>query len=151
VSSKWWLPKLVNASSHFTRGTQALERGDFETAVKELEEAVRLEPKMSRYHNNLAFAHFQLKNEPKGWFHMRQAVLIDPANQQAAASFESYWAHLERRAKVRIGAPASEVLSALGQPDLSNESETESLYIWGLKLVRVHRGAVLSIENVLKQ
>jgi len=106
---------------------------------------------MSRYHNNLAFAHFQLKNEPKGWFHMRQAVLIDPGNDQAVASFESYWAHLERSGKVRVGAAASEVFSALGGPDLSNEGEVEKLYIWGLKLVRVDAGVVTAVESVLKQ
>lgn len=149
--SKWWLPKLVNASAHFTRGTRALEQGDFKTAVAELDEAVRLEPKMSRYHNNLAFAHFQLKNEPQGWFHMRQAVLIDPGNPQAVASFDSYWAHLERSGRVQVGAAFPVVYSALGQPDLSNEGPDEQLYIWGLKLVRVREGVVAAIENALQR
>lgn len=140
----------VASSPHFTRGTQALERGDYQTAVNELNEAVQLEPGVSRYHNNLSFAYFKLKNEQKGWFHLRQAVLLDTNNRRAAASFESYWTHLERGGKVRVGALEKDILASLDEPDITLKSEPETSYIWGYKRVRVKGATVVSIENWVK-
>lgn len=140
----------VESSAHFTRGTEALERSDYQTAVNELTEAVRLEPRFSRYHTNLSYAHFKLNDVKKGWYHLRQAVLLDTNNQQAKASFESYWAYLERSGKVRVGSLEKDVLRALDEPDIALRADAETSYIWGYKRVRVKGAAVVSIDSWVK-
>jgi tetratricopeptide (TPR) repeat protein len=137
----------VASSPHYTEGTRAIERGDYQTAVKELEQAIQLEPRVSRYHNNLAFAYFHLGNEQKGWYHLRQAVLLDPDNRYAVASFNGYWGELEKNGKVRIGMPTQELVKNLGEPDLTLKIGDETSLVWGLKRIHLRGELVASIEK----
>ena len=136
---------------HALAGTAAIERGDFKTAVAELETAVTANPKVSSYHNNLAFAYFQLGNEPKGWFHLRQAVLLNSENIPAVKSFESFWDHLEKTGVVKLGKGREELVSALGTPDLEVRTDDEVWLIWGLKRIILRNDAAMEVTTWVKQ
>lgn len=64
----------VTSSYHYTRGTEALNNGDFPQAISELEQAVQLDPSLARNRTNLAAAYFANNELEKGWYNCRQSV-----------------------------------------------------------------------------
>jgi tetratricopeptide (TPR) repeat protein len=99
-----------------------LERGDYQQAATLLEEAVRLDPGLSRNQNNLAAALFELGRLEDGWPHVRQAVLLDPSNQYAVQSCKRYIVAMLKKANLDFGASKSEVVRVLGEPDNQEEA-----------------------------
>ena len=109
----------VRSSVNYTRGTEALEAQDYETAILHLTEAVRLDPDLSRNQNNLAAAYHGAGRIREGWPHIRRAVRLDPGNRYAVASFQLYWVEMVELAGLIVGASTSEVEKAFGSPDLT--------------------------------
>lgn len=120
----------VSSSMQYTQGTAAMQRGDFQRAVELLEEAVRLDPNVSRNRNNLAGALFELGRLEDGWPHVRKAVQLDPQNPFASQNCTRYLLTLMDKAGVHVGASRVSVLSALGEPDVSiaNGVQTMEMY-----------------------
>lgn len=137
----------VNSSLNYTKGTEALERGDYEESIRFLEEAVRLDPKLSRNHNNLGYAYLQTGRHKKGWFHVRQAVLLDPNNRYAVATFLSVWNNFEADGLFALGTSETRILSELEEPDIRIGNEKEIVLIYGLKMLRFRDSELYSIEE----
>ncbi len=107
----------ISSSARFTEGTQALERGDYETAATLLEEAVELDPSLSRNHNNLASALYELGRIEEGWPHSRAAVMLDPKNEAARANNLRHFKALSDEHDIDVGTSRSDVARSLGEPD----------------------------------
>lgn len=115
----------VSSSLNYTAGTEALEKGDFETAVVHLEEAVRLDPSLSRNHNNLAYAYYETGRLQEAWDHGRKAVLLDPDNEYARANSRRIFAAMWNEVGLKAGASEDAVRLKLGTPDGTNDSRDE--------------------------
>src|ERR1700688_2374343 len=85
----------IRSSINYTKGTECLEKGDFEGARSYLEEACRLDPSMSRNHNNLACTYLELDEIDKAWYSARQAAFLDPTNKAAVITFTSLFCNLK--------------------------------------------------------
>ena len=112
----------VSSSLNYTEGTDALEKGDFNTAIVHLEEAVRLDPKLSRNHANLAYAYYETGQIEKAWLHGRAAVLLDPSNEAAKANWHRIFGDMWKKSELKTGATEGAVRAGLGAPDSTNDS-----------------------------
>ena len=121
----------VNSSINYTRGTEALENGDYERAAELLRESVRLDPTLSRNHNNLATALFELGHLKEGWLHVRQAVLLDPKNEFSAANSKRYIVALLNQEGLNTGVSLSDVVAVLGEPDGKSQQNNCLWYQYG--------------------
>jgi len=125
------IKSTVDSSLNYTKGTKALENGDYEKAAELLREAVRLDPILSRNHNNLATALFELGLLNEGWPHVRKAVLLDPKNEYAAKNSKRYIVALLNQESLNIGANLSDVVAVLGEPDGKSEQKKCLWYQYG--------------------
>lgn len=122
----------VSSSLKYTEGTKALEAGDFERAAVLLYEATELDPGLSRNHNNLASALFELDRLEEGWPHVRQAVELDPRNKHAAHNSRRYIVALLQKADLNTGASKEDIVRALGEPDGRDAGEECIWYRYGI-------------------
>ncbi len=122
---------FIQSSFEYTRGTQCLERQDYNAAVVHLENAVRLNPKLSKNHNNLAVAYLETKNFEKAWYHSRQAVLIDGNNYEAIFTFKELSRAIFKRCDIKEGMGFDEVVIHLGKPDHVYNTANETVYFYG--------------------
>jgi Flp pilus assembly protein TadD len=68
---------------HYSAGTEALERGDAQTALEELSEAARLVPHASEVRNHLGLAWWQLGELGRARSAFEQAIALDCDNEAA--------------------------------------------------------------------
>ncbi len=107
----------VESSLSYTRGTQALEAGDYQAAVTHLEKAVQLDPMLSRNHNNLASAYLATDRIDESWKAVRKAVLLDPRNEYAWKNQRLIFARLQESENLAVGDSDTEVIEKIGEPD----------------------------------
>jgi tetratricopeptide (TPR) repeat protein len=121
----------VEPSVSYTRGTQALEAGDYQAAVTHLEEAVRLEPMLSRNHNNLASAYLATDRIHESWKEVRKAVMLDPRNEYAWKNQRLIFARLRETENLAVGDSDTQVIEKLGEPDDKRDARRSDCYcIW---------------------
>lgn len=136
----------IKSSINYTMGTDSLNSGNYSEAIEYLEEAVRLDPTMSRNQNNLAAAYMANGDFEKAWFHSRKAVLCKPITLEAGITFcNLYEAFVRERCIDSVGQRYENVISALGEPDDArgrNDGE-------GAKSRIVYGRLVLSFTNGL--
>jgi tetratricopeptide (TPR) repeat protein len=141
---------VIQSSVEYTKGTECLQRGEYSTAVVHLEKAVSLDPKLSRNHNNLAAAYLGIQDIEKGWYHSRQAVLLDMNNREAISSFKQLSREIFERYDIKIGMSVDKVVSLLGKPDHTIDSNTEMIYFYGTIGLKFADGELKFIIDVLK-
>ncbi len=73
----------LEAAQLYERGTQALDAGHFEVAVRDLERAAELTPGVSEIHNHLGLAYAAQGKEWKALAEFQRAVEFDCDNQAA--------------------------------------------------------------------
>ena len=105
------------SSLDYTRGTEALDERRWDDAVVYLKKAVELDPGMSRNHNNLAAAYFELGRLQEGWPEVREAVNLDPRNESARLNFLRYFEAMKKQSDLQIGDSFDAVEWKLGSPD----------------------------------
>lgn len=124
---------MVNSSLHYTKGTECLERGDYETAVVELEQAVELCPDIPRNYFNLRCAYILTGEHFKGWCCLEQARLC--LDEEVRRNYNSAWSckkFIKAQEVDKEGTPLEEVLKKLGTPDSRcDSSEGETICIYG--------------------
>jgi tetratricopeptide (TPR) repeat protein len=122
---------LINSSLEFTKGTKCLDKGDHSAAVLHLENAVRLNPNYSKIHNNLGCAYYGVNNVEKSWYHLRQVVLLDANNREAALSFKELSREVFRHCQIDEGMSLDEVIHLLGEPDYIFDTPKGKVYFYG--------------------
>jgi tetratricopeptide (TPR) repeat protein len=142
----------VKSSVNYTKGTDALERGDYVAAIPLLEEAVRLGPKLSRNHNNLAYAYYQSGRTFDAWNHSRQAVMLEPTNEYAASNFERIFIDVEKKAGLELGDSSALVKVKLGEPDVTSDKTLAECgcFIWqyAFKALTIVDGELTAIQDM---
>jgi Flp pilus assembly protein TadD len=73
----------------YASGTEALDRGDLEVAVSDLERAARLVPDDSEVHNHLGLDYSAAGREADAVREFRRAVELDCSNQAAHANLRA--------------------------------------------------------------
>jgi tetratricopeptide (TPR) repeat protein len=121
----------VASSVSYTKGTEALEAKDYETAVVHLEQAVELDPNLSKNHNNLASAYLGVGRLPDAWTHVRRAVLLDPRNQYARMNCGHVFAKMREQTGLGAGDGIDEIREKLGEPDAVHDgTDTACKCVW---------------------
>lgn len=101
----------------FTKGTAALDAGDFSSAIAHLEKAVELEPGLARNHNNLASAYLAAGRVKEGWPHVRRAVAIDPQDPFAVPNCRLFFVKMREETQLANGDSFDQLREKLGDPD----------------------------------
>ncbi len=138
----------LQSSINYTRGTEALEAGDYTTAIERLTEAVRLDPNLSRNHNNLASAYQGAGKLREGWPHIRKAVRLDLGNKYARQNFRQYYADMVKLTGIDVGAPTSQVMHEFGEPDQKTTFKGVAYWEYGLKVLRFENGILVGTADI---
>jgi len=141
---------MTEAMKHFGEGTRALERGDWETAIAELEKARELDPKTSTVRNNLAVAYGAIGRTEESWWEVRQAVLLDERNVYALRHFARQWYGFKVRKILAVGHSMAQVEAELGTPDmatLKGGDPSEGVWFYGPCTVEFKGGTVVKISE----
>ncbi len=104
----------------YSRGVDALDRGDTETAIAELEYAAQRVPDASEVHNNLGVAYQQAGRYDAALAQFEYAVALDCDNQAAQRNLDAAQAHRERQRSRAVRALAHDdapVPDAAGTPE----------------------------------
>lgn len=124
---------VVNSSVHYTKGTESLERGDYETAIVQLKHAVELCPELPRNHINLRCAYILVGEHYKGWYCLEQARLC--MDEEARRNYNFAWAckkYMKSQEVDKEGTPLQIVLEKLGTPDSREDRENgETICVYG--------------------
>ena len=112
----------VTSSANYAKGTEALEKGDVETSIGYLEEAVRLEPQSSKNHNNLASAYTAVGRIDEAWLHVRKAVVLDPWNEYAVLNSRHIFKTIVKAKDLQEGDSELIVIEKLGKPESTKEA-----------------------------
>lgn len=75
--------RAFRAARYYADGTRALERGDAQVAIAELERAVALMPLASEIHNHLGLAYWSDERDDAALRELERAVELDCDNEEA--------------------------------------------------------------------
>lgn len=109
---------IISSSIQYTKGTECLDRGDYQGAIQHLEKAVELNPTYSKNQGNLASAYLATGEIKKAWFHSRKAVLCNNCTEIDLFTFV-FISHIiiEEKGLLEKGTSLEETLCELGEPD----------------------------------
>ncbi len=137
----------VSGALHFSAGTRALEEGNFELAVAELEEARKANPDWSKIRNNLGTAYSKIGRHTDAWQEFCAAVLAPPANAQAANNFKGYWNTFIADGVLDKGTSKEAVRRHLSAPNyiaVCNKNVNQITWLYGLNGVQFENGKIVS-------
>jgi hypothetical protein len=141
-------PNWAQSSFYFTRGTEALAAKRYVEAVRYLEKAVVLDATLSRNHNNLAAAYFEVGEVRDGWPHVRMAVALDPTNQYAKQNFFRYFAAMVNLTNLQNGDSYETVREKLGSPDGVAEETEQVWWQYGHTALAFKAGLLSGVANM---
>lgn len=137
----------VMSSSHYTKGTEYLNCGNYFDAIIELEQAVELDPSMGRTHSNLAYAYMQMGDMNKCWYHSRQAVLCPNKDEKGMSNFvQLYYVCVVKAGLNQPGTPLQKVLDKLGEPDFMVETQNVTRCTYGACVMRFENELLTSCD-----
>jgi len=136
---------------HVENGQKAIKLKDWDTAIKELEQAVKADPNNGPYHHALGAAYMGARNANAGWFHFRQAVRLAPDYVPATVDFLGTWKLLDAQGLFNVGTPLDFLIRTLGKPDEIRESGPRMRAIYGfmsINLINRNLFSVLDLRNL---
>ncbi len=139
---------LAEASKHFKAGTGAIKLKQWERAVSELAQAVKLAPENSVYHRALGIAYMGSKKANAGWYHFRQAVRLDPKNVTASVDFMKTWKLLDAQGLFNVGTPLKKVAQTLGKPDQAVDRGERLRLVYGFMSLNFVKGQLFSVLDM---
>lgn len=125
----------IASSLDYTKGTEALDRHDYQSAVRYLERSVSLDPFNVRNRTNLAAAYASVGDYEKAWREDRKAILLDHNAPHVMPNFFSAWHAFENLGAISIGNSATEIAKALGAPDLLVAKGNKEYWSYGIMLL----------------
>ncbi|MGZ5259027.1 MAG: tetratricopeptide repeat protein [Burkholderiales bacterium] len=140
----------IESTLQYREGTQALERGEYPKAISALEEAVKLEPKNSSAHANLAAAYARVGRMNEAWFFTRQALLANPSHPTARINFTQFWTAWEASGLFREGTPSEAIRDVLGRADIEANAKDGSMnqWIYAVKVIEFKNGKLFTTRNI---
>lgn len=138
----------AESSLNYTRGTDALKEHDYESAIQHLEEAVRLDPEMSRNYNNLAAAYFGAGRVMDGFLYVRRALELDSGNRYARANFDRIWTTVAEAVKIEIGVSMESVVENLGVPDADSTEDGAEYLLYGTRILKFENGRLTQLGEI---
>lgn len=136
---------ILKSSFCYTAGTHDLEQGNYNSALKNLERAVMLNPGCSRYHNNLATVYSRLGNIKKAWEHVQLAVFYDQQNVEALSNFNSLWNTVMKQ-HISLGISEPCMIDVLGPPSALIIVENEMNWVYGYLILKFADGKLIEIK-----
>tara|TARA_Y100000780_G_scaffold230853_1_gene254129 strand:- start:111884 stop:112720 length:837 start_codon:yes stop_codon:yes gene_type:complete len=118
-------PTEKKAKLYYNQGTRDLVSEDYTSALKNLMEAVALDPDNSQIHNNLGMAYWFKKSEPRAIRHIKKAIELDQKNTDARLNLASIY--LEKKSYAKAKALYEKILE-----DLTYEGQHRTHYNLGI-------------------
>jgi len=144
----WTGCSTVQSSLNYTAGTEALQSGNYDEAIVQLEKAVELDPALARNQNNLAAAYLAKGYIAEGWPHVRKAVILAPRDKAALGNFSSYFKTMIDRGLVKKGLTQAAITKNLGKPDGTLERDNETLWQYGAVALYFEGGRMTGFNNM---
>ncbi len=94
-------PQMKKADLLFGKGTNALMKGDFTSALRFLTSASKIDPKRSDIHNNLGMAYYFKKSKRNAFKHIKHAIKLDNKNTEAKSNLASIYLEAGRHKKAQ--------------------------------------------------
>ncbi len=133
----------------YEEGTEALTENRVDVCIDRLEQARALMPDTSSFiRNNLAICYYRAGRRQEGWFEVRQAVMMNPSNDNAKAHFELRWQEFVDAGVLAIGTSRERVRSVLGEPDVLAvaRGKGDETWIYAIRILGFRGGALASIK-----
>lgn len=149
---------FFEADALYKSGSQALERGQYQECIEQLEKAKALLPNASSViRNNLGVCYARAGRNKEAWFEYRQAVINNHQNNAALKNFHSNWDQFKQQGILVIGASANSIVEHMGEPDFKKKAGDETgeiwgygndqmLVIWARHTLEIHEGKVSKID-----
>lgn len=116
---------------HYEAGAAAADKGDFKTAIAELEAAIAVDPNVSSLAwHKLAYAYDSVGRRKDAWIAMRKAVIINPISSERKQGFYANWRAMKQG--ISLGASSMDVRRHLGDPDVEATGKGYALWTYGL-------------------
>ena len=123
---------FFEADALYKSGSQALERGEYQECIQQLEKAKALLPSASSViRNNLGVCYDQVGRKKDAFYEYRQAVINNHQNNAALKNFHSNWKHFKQHGILVTGASANSIIEHMGEPDFKKKASDEIGEIWG--------------------
>jgi len=94
-------PAMKKADLLFGKGTNALMKGDFTSALKFLTKASKIDPERSDIHNNLGMAYYFKKSKRNAFKHIKHAIKLDKKNTEAKSNLASIYLEAGKLSKAK--------------------------------------------------
>lgn len=114
----------------YTYGRIALQNQRYAQAIPFFAKAVQLKPRNPQFHFMLASAYGPAEQRLNQWFHLRQAVRLDPSFEAARDDFLKMWWVAFDKGVLDIGVSMDEVRAALADPDNVLTSENDERHVF---------------------
>lgn len=141
----------IRSSCEYTMGTDCLEYGDYDEAIKHLKRAVEFCPNVSKNQNNLAAAYASKGELLKAWYHSKEAVMLDPINREHVNNFKRLFNAILQQILSQSGGtiPKEEVIRIFGLPDISipENDANESRLIYGYVTLNFKQGLMVEMKE----
>lgn len=138
----------AQVEAHFKKGRDAIRLKEWETAIEELEAAVKLAPESGALHHALGVAYMGSQQPNAGWFHFRQAVRLAPDYAPAVADFTKTWRLIHAQGVFQVGTPLQLIAQALGKPDQADDQGARLRLIYGYMSLNFMNGQLFSILDL---
>ncbi len=132
------LARRMRVRDHYRQGLEALERGDAEAAIRELESARDLEPSEALYQAQLGEAYASAQRLSEALAAYEAALRLEPDDPALRNNYANVLARAGRTEEAL--AAFSEAARHAGEPD-SGEQAAAVYFNWGATLFRANRYA----------
>ncbi len=94
-------PRMKKADLLFGKGTNALMKGDFTSALRFLTKASKIDPERSDIHNNLGMAYYFKRSKRNAFKHIKHAIKLDSKNTEAKSNLASIYLEAGKHNKAK--------------------------------------------------
>lgn len=138
--------KERKADLYLQQGTQGLVQGNYTRALKDLLEAVKLDPKNSSIHNNLGMAYYLKKQTAKAKLHIERSIQLDATNTDAKSNLAGiYMDQGDYKTALKV---YDQILK-----DLTYEKQYKTHYNMGLMYLKMkdNKNAISHFEKSIQE
>lgn len=135
-------PAQTPGEADYKAGLEYRTDGKFQPAAQAFERAVAAAPRNGIYRFALADVMRAMREGPKAWYQMRQALIYAPEYRAARQGFEQMWRYFDDKGVVNVGVGKLEVKKRLGTPDRTKLIDGGELWVYGHRGVRFRESEI---------